>query len=222
MNAYENDGTVAELTKAAVSRGNSILQAFKLDKDDKAHVNWLLEFMQPKPGAKILDAGCGIGEVARLMCEFRPDLKFTLLNISGAQLEMCPCHFKKVKADFASVPLPSHSFDVIMFNYSLGHGDVWTVLKEAARLMKPRGTLFIYDIETKNNKVLADTLGYHAHAADTVLAAANENGFEEIIMLQCLSKVATSDHMRDLMGDDAYEHAFKGVFPVLYKFWAHA
>ncbi len=131
-----------------VGLGLRTLHVWKLAETDSEHCAILLDHMAPPLGAQILDAGCGIGEVARLMREQRPDLHFTLLNISRAQLDLAPADMPRLLASYDAIPTPDASFDVVMFNFSICHADDWlTTLREAVRVLRPGGRVFIYDME---------------------------------------------------------------------------
>ncbi len=121
-------------TEQLLAQGVRVLNANLLAETEQGHVLRLLELMNPPHGAVVLDAGCGVGEVARLMAQARPDLTFKLLNISEAQLEHTPTTMQRIVADFTSIPLSDESVDVVMFNYSLCHARNWLeVLTEARR-----------------------------------------------------------------------------------------
>jgi ubiquinone/menaquinone biosynthesis C-methylase UbiE len=215
-NLYQNDEVVQSMTDEIVRKGHSILQVFKLDPDDKTHISMLLKEFAPKFGADVLDAGCGIGAVAKEMHAIRPDLKFTLLNISKSQLALCPLKFKTICADYHDVPLRAKSFDAIMFNYSIGHARLDKVMSEASRLLRPNGLLFIYDMEASECKSLQDHLQYTAFPMMDVKLAALKHGFTSSIVRKPLD--TTSDHMKNLHDDETHAKIFKGVSPVIYKF----
>jgi cyclopropane fatty-acyl-phospholipid synthase-like methyltransferase len=50
-----------------MEQGVRVLNAFLLAEDEAAHAKRLLHLMRPPQGAVVLDAGCGVGELARLM-----------------------------------------------------------------------------------------------------------------------------------------------------------
>jgi ubiquinone/menaquinone biosynthesis C-methylase UbiE len=111
--------------------GLNVLNGFMLDANEAGHCQRLLELMTPKPGAVILDAGCGFGAVAKHMAELRPDLRFHLLNLSDVQLEMCPPGMSRLHGSFDAIPLEDSSVDVVMFNYAICHSHDWlATLKE--------------------------------------------------------------------------------------------
>jgi SAM-dependent methyltransferase len=135
-----------EATRYALDAGIKVLQGSRLAPTDDAHVSRLLAYMDPPLGAVLLDAGCGFGEVARLMrCE-RPDLDFILLNENALQLSHAPS-MRRVQADMHALPLADASVDGVMFCYSLCHTDISVALTEAARVTRPGGFLFVYDYD---------------------------------------------------------------------------
>jgi ubiquinone/menaquinone biosynthesis C-methylase UbiE len=146
-NQAEFQSALNTYSKAAWDNGTRVLQGSRLAPTDASHVAALLEYMAPPSGARILDCGCGFGEVARLMKSQRPDLDFALLNSNEFQLSVAPSVFQRVRADMHRVPLPAASFDGVMFCYSLCHAHLSRALTEAARVTKTGGFLFVYDYE---------------------------------------------------------------------------
>jgi SAM-dependent methyltransferase len=213
---YSDDRYVGKLTAETVAAGHSILQIHKLSDSDAEHVGKLLDLMAPAKGARILDAGCGVGRVAELMARKRPDLRFMLLNISRAQLAMCPPQFLTVHADFQETGLPDESFDAVMFNYSLGHGLLSKALAEAARVLRPSGILFIYDLSAADSRLLIDVLGYKAHSVESVCRAAEEAGFE-LHFHQTPAETTVADFLT-VITPEIYFDLFRGVRPAVYRF----
>lgn len=215
MSFYNNDYNVGKITRYVVSRGFSILQFHYLAPDDKSHVRELLALFDPPQGALVLDAGCGIGAVAEIMHEIRPDLRFLLLNISASQLSMCPPHFEQIHASFEKIPLADSSVDAAMFNYALGHGVLDKTMAEAARILRFGGVLFIYDLSADDPEPMERELEYTPHAAPAVVKAANALGL----------KLTDRGMPRDtIMGDQldlttpSQRKALATAFPIYYRF----
>lgn len=212
---YGDEGVVRRQTEAMVGAGASIFQTHKLASTDREHVAVLLRCFSPPCRARVLDAGCGVGAVARLMAEMRPDLRFTLLNISGAQLDMVPAGMAKVRADFHHVPMRDGCFDAVMFTFSLGHGLLDRCLAEAARVLRPGGVLFIYDIAGDQEHLITHA-GYRPHGRDEVTEAAARHGFS--LDLVRVPPSSTADCVA-LFGRGAFEaHGFDRVWPMIYRF----
>jgi ubiquinone/menaquinone biosynthesis C-methylase UbiE len=177
----------------------------------------LLDYFDPPKAAKVLDVGCGVGVVADIMADIRPDLRFTLLNISGAQLAMAPADMAKVRADMHDLPFPAGSFDAVMFCYSLGHGLLDKCIAEAARVLRPGGVLFIYDLATDDHEYLIDHLGYRPHSEDEVLAAADRRGLASDFY--CAPLFSSTGDFIDLIGAKAFaDLGFDRAWPMVYRF----
>lgn len=139
---------INQATDLALEQGLRVMQTHYFGSSQQAHVRQLLEWMNPCPGAHIVDAGSGVGEIPLFMSTIRPDLEFTLVNISDYQLGMSPTgdQFKPVLADFTSSGLEPESADIVMFNSALCQMPVNQALSEARRILKPGGRLFISDL----------------------------------------------------------------------------
>ncbi|SEH89932.1 class I SAM-dependent methyltransferase [Paraburkholderia hospita] len=137
-----------QATSLALADGHFLFHTHRLSPSDKA-IAWALRAaMNPPKGAIVLDAGCGIGELSRLMSEDRPDLSFILANISEFQLGMCPCgpQFKWLHADCLDLPIVDEHVDAVMFVSALTQMDAKFVLHEAARVTKPGGIVFLAEM----------------------------------------------------------------------------
>lgn len=128
------------------------MQTHYFGSSQQAHVRQLLEWMKPCPGAHIVDAGSGVGEIPLFMNGIRPDLEFTMVNISEYQLGMSPTgeQFHQVLADFTMSGLEDECADVVMFNSALCQMPINRALSEARRILKPGGKLFISDLSVES------------------------------------------------------------------------
>lgn len=145
-------------TDLALAKGIRVLQTGFVGGSQAAHVAHLLEWLDPEPFAHIIDAGCGVGEVAKLMHEQRPDLTFDLVNISEHQLGHAPTGeaFAHCLGDFTRNKLPSECADVVMFNSALCQMPINQALSEARRLLKPDGVLFVCDLSIAEYRELPE------------------------------------------------------------------
>lgn len=203
----------------AAAAGIHVLNAFLLAQTEQGHAQRLLELMDPQQGAVVLDAGCGTGALAALMHAQRPDLTFKLLNLSAHQLEQCPQGMERIEADYTATGLPDQSVDVVLFAFSLCHAaDWWPVLREARRVLREGGKLFVFDMVGQD---VDNTLMWHLvkacafpprNIADLARAAGLE--LEEALLHQ-----PAVERLREVFASDAlYDAAFGKVMPATMRF----
>lgn len=193
--------------------------------DEGAHVDALLAFLDPPEGALVVDMGCGIGEVARLMVERRPDLDILLVNSSIEQLALAPDDMPRIVGDFHHVEaIPTGSADVVMFSYALCHSGDWpTALAEAYRLLKPGGLLFIIDMArlSGDNEAMARMLGARAHEPELVEFWARRAGFK---LDEAAAPPVVVPRLRNLLLESEREgivdSMLRGLVPTMWVFTA--
>ena len=212
-----------EQATGAMPDGLRVLQANRLGKDDIAHVRELMRYMPIPRGATVLDAGCGLGEVSRILGAHRLDLSFIMVNKSEAQLAHAPSNhrFHRLVGDFHNLPLPDASVDFTMFCYALCHADHMVALREAARVTRPGGQLFVYDYERVggDNALMEQHLFARAYRFDEVAALASRAGWA----LTFEAFPAGYDLFADIFGGDEELQAlhraiFSDLRPVVWRF----
>lgn len=212
--------TLEVVSPAAHEAGFRVLQGYRMAPTDAEHVALLLGMMAPALGNTVLDAGCGFGEVARLMREIRPDLSFILLNRVSAQMRHVPTGpgFLPVLGDMHAIPLASGSVDGVLFSWALCHTDHPAALAEAARVVKPGGFLFFYELErlAGNNDLFCRHLHARAYRHGEMLAMCEAAGFEADFYL---APAADGAQLRALFTEDPGLHAaiFSELRPVVWK-----
>lgn len=214
-----NLNRVNAATDELVAQGVRVLNSFLLADDEAAHAQRLLELMAPPQGAVVLDAGCGVGELARLMLEQRPDLTFKLLNVSQHQLDLCPDGMERICAPYEATGLADGSVDVVLFACSISHADDWgTVLREAHRVLRPGGIVFIFDIARTgegSNTMLREMLHASAYRPADVLDLAQRCGLELLSPDHAQGHNPAVCRLAQAFGDKAdYEVAMRDVFPM--------
>ena len=174
-----NPAAVDAATEQVLAQGIRVLNGALFAPDEAGHVAVLLAALNPPPGARVIDAGCGVGEMARLMAQARPDLDILLVNSSQAQLDLCPPQFDRLRADFHAMPLEDGCADAIVFSYALCHSPDWPVaLREARRVLRDGGVLLVNDMArvAGDNAEMERVLGARAHAPEAVIEWAARAG----------------------------------------------
>jgi ubiquinone/menaquinone biosynthesis C-methylase UbiE len=163
------DELVTEASKYLLAQGITILQGNRLAPTDSAHLDALASHMKLNGEKDVGDMGCGFGEVARFLHNDRlPSAHFWLVNTNQFQLDHCPIEpgfFSFRQEDMCATTIPDESLDLVMFNYSLCHVDARAALREAARIAKRGGHLFVYDYE----RLTGDNAASEQHLAATFL-----------------------------------------------------
>lgn len=216
MRLYADDAQVLRTTRALLAQGQRVLQTHYLAASEREHVRALLDFFAPPENAVVLDLGCGVGRVAELMQDIRPDLDFILLNRSEAQLMLCPPRFQHVHADYECLPA-GMAVDAVMVQYAIGHGDIGALMHEAAKVLPEDGVLCVYDLVAESpTPALRALLDYRDYSADDVRAAAKTASFR-CDRAQVPPETYT-DHFRQFLDAASFAAIFATVHPMLFRF----
>lgn len=187
-----------------------VLQTHFYAPTEREHVAYLLDVLNPQQGARILDAGCGYGEVARIMKDIRPDLEFVLANVVPHQLDRCPEGMETLLADCHDLPMEDGSVDIAMYHSALCNMDADRALREARRVSK---RIMVNDMarwggdDQEVQELLQCTV---LHESDLVDAIQN-SGFE---VTQVIRPKSNSDHFRALL-PGIYDRLFAQVYPII-------
>ena len=110
-----------------------------------------------RPGARLLDAGCGIGlEAARLAAEHPTvfvtglDRNAELLRIARRELEPPPSNLNWLEGDLVALELPDACFDVVRTERVLMYlpdPELDRAIDELVRLLRPRGRLVLFELD---------------------------------------------------------------------------
>ena len=206
-----NTQLIDSMTPDMVKSGHKVFQIHRFAGDERSHVERLERWAEFPKDARVIDLGCGVGEVARILNDIRPDLSFTLVNISAVQLDYCSDQHRLLLCDFQKVPLPDCIFDAAMLCFSIGHGDAVNVLREARRLLVTGGVLFLYDmirISGDNSKMLP--LQYYVGSRSEMERAAA--GFR---LDWYMEPQDYGTYRRSVIGDS---DAFDGTIPAVWRF----
>ena len=111
------------------------------------------------PGARVLDAGCGLGASARLAAE---EFGLILDGVDGSaealQLARARSGSGRIRwhlAELARLPFETGIFDAILAECVLSTTERVEVLRELARVLRPGGVLAMSDVEVEEDAVPA-------------------------------------------------------------------
>ena len=114
--------------------------------------DWLYARLGLKPGERVLEVGCGTGNLwldnaARLPSELVPlltDLSGGMLNAARTRLAERSVPTRYARADAQSLPCPDDSFDAVIANHMLYHvPDRERAASELRRVLSPGGRCFV-------------------------------------------------------------------------------
>lgn len=196
-----------------MANGHYVLQAHRFAESDFDHLKFLLEWANIPINSKVIDMGSGTGAMAHMWHSLRPDIDFTLVNISQMQLDSIPKFCVQHCCDMERVPEKSGKFDVAVCCFSVGHTDIKSAVQEMKRLVKSGGLIFIYDMlrdSGDNNRMLE--LGYQVFDVSFWDNLASDLGIS-LIKHEIPNSVGSFGE--SLFGD-SYNHYFGDVSPSLW------
>lgn len=124
---------------------------------------WLFQQYHLKDGMKILEIGCGNGQLWKVNHQNLPDISLTLSDISLGMLEDAQNNLRNMKHidyqcfDCHHIPYDDESFDVIIANHILFYvQDFETVLKEVRRVLKDKGVFYCSTYGLNHMKEITD------------------------------------------------------------------
>lgn len=145
MNA-EGTALLGSVFDHFMANGANLFNATRLAPTEAEHCRIYYDFVQPQPDSLIVDLGCGIGEVGAWFKSFDPTLRVVnVVNDAHLIDHMLALGRECVNSSMDATPLPDGIADTVMFNESIGYVPLEAAFKEAARLLKPGGTLGIKD-----------------------------------------------------------------------------
>ena len=209
---------VERATLAGMRDGHRLFQTHRYAADDMAQVRLLLDVLAPPRNATILDAGCGIGEVSRLMAELRPDLFFVMSNISPQQLALCPAgaRFAPVLDDCHAMCFDDGVFDAVMFSSALCQMDTSVALREARRVVKAGGALLVNDMvrDSDDGGLMEAALAARVLRPDALRAMIAAAGFD----IERFETPPFDDtQFRDMLVRDGLERVLDGISAVIVR-----
>ncbi|HEY2916151.1 MAG TPA: class I SAM-dependent methyltransferase [Candidatus Limnocylindrales bacterium] len=106
------------------------------------------------PGAAVLDAGCGPGEVLVRLAGLAPSLRLTGLDVDAPMIDRARAKARRagvsptlVVGDATAMPFEDGSFDLVVSSFAVHHWpDPNAGLAEVMRVLKPGGRAIIWDV----------------------------------------------------------------------------
>lgn len=110
------------------------LKGFNSTPKYKAEVDFLLKLMQPKSGEKILDYGCGLGNLVR---KIRDEHK---VDCFGYDVN----NYREIEDEFLFRSSYFFKFDKVYFNHSIAHvPNIDQKLEDLKALLNPEAKIYI-------------------------------------------------------------------------------
>lgn len=121
----------------------------------------IIKLMSEQPGS-VLDVGCAKGALGRQVIEEKKPAVYEGIELLPDVAKEAEKYLSKVyvgQAEYWLPKLPESKYDWVIFADSLEHTiDPWNVLKEARRVLKPKGKLLISIPNVRNLGVITDLL----------------------------------------------------------------
>ena len=210
---------IDQLTPSVISEGYRMLQTHRYGASEREHVALLLDAFRLPDAAVVVDMGCGLGEVARLMHAARADLRFILVNLSAAQLQYCQDvladgPFMTVLVDAHATHLPVGFADGVMFNSALCQMDECVALGEAFRVLARGGRLLVNELvrTAGDGREMERELACRTWSEEALCRAIERMGFE----IDFVAHPSYSmEHFHELLARKGLQHLGQGVCPVV-------
>ncbi|MBE5801009.1 MAG: class I SAM-dependent methyltransferase [Clostridiales bacterium] len=142
-------------------------QKYSLNKEPFG--DWILSHYELKPGMRVLELGCGTGNMWHDAPQWLPeDASLILTDFSEGMLDVAKGNVPPLpnisfrQVDIQQIPYEDNAFDVVIANMMLYHvPDLDKALSEVARVLKPDGRFFCATVGEQGVAFwLAKTLGH--------------------------------------------------------------
>lgn len=100
------------------------------------------------PGSLVLDLGGGTGVLTSWALKERKDARYVVVDVASGMMAHVPDGVEKLVASAEELPYADGSVDAVMMGEALHHfRDSERALREIARILRPGGSLWIYDFD---------------------------------------------------------------------------
>jgi len=155
---------------------------------------WLFEQMSIAPGMRVLELGCGPGNLWREnLARIPQDVEIVLSDFSEGMLAQAQAalaktvpHFEFKVVDAQEIPFDDDSFDVVIANHMLYHvPDRPKAFAEVRRVLKPAGRFYASTLGMNAMKELHELMGrfddnLFSWGKSAAAAFCLENGMEQL------------------------------------------
>lgn len=121
--------------------------AARFDHALRRRLRWVLDRLPAEPGARVLDAGSGLGVVALVAQAARPDLRWVALDADADRLAAAAhagVTVPQVRGDLRRLPWADGTFDAVVASEVLEHlVDDVAGAAELGRVLRPGGRLLV-------------------------------------------------------------------------------
>ncbi|MCP4768579.1 MAG: metalloregulator ArsR/SmtB family transcription factor [Gammaproteobacteria bacterium] len=128
----------------------------------------LREIIGDEPVTELLDIGTGTGHILEILAPrvqhgVGVDLSSGMLAVARSNIERHGLsHLQVRKGDMYRLPVLSSSIDLAIVHMVLHYSDdPLEVIREAARVLRPRGRLLLVDFATHGEEMLRDEFNHH-------------------------------------------------------------
>ena len=110
--------------------------------------DWIVSHYDLRPGMKILELGCGTGDMWKNHLPLPEGTELLLTDFSEGMLEAAKQNIQAEnvafrQVDIQEIPFPDASFDIVIANMMLYHvPDLHKGLSEVRRVLKPGGVFY--------------------------------------------------------------------------------
>ena len=128
---------------------------------------WRQVFASARPGARVLELGCGSGEVSLWAAEAGRGLKITASDVhdNAAAVRRHPDVTFLGGAPAQKLPLPDEAFDMVIANFAIEYAPLDGAADELARVLAPRGGAVLVTHRADSTITQTSRIALATHAA---------------------------------------------------------
>lgn len=191
----------------------NIFQFYLFSDNEYEHAKILYDIINPKNYSKILDMGCGVGEIGKIFKSINPTIDFTGITNSEIQYQISSQKIKTIFGDYHTIPLPDNSVDIVLFLESFGHGDPVVLFMEIRRILKKGGILFLKDFFSHGQTIYNNLWDYTFMGVYHFKNMALSFNFEIIKEIQLSDDVKYKKKYSDFVNNSSLMKKLHNILP---------